>query len=32
VPSASGVRTLMRDVPSIQVKVLAALMARLSDD
>ena len=30
--SASGVRTLMRDVPSIQDKVLAALTARLSDD
>jgi len=30
--SASGVRTPMRDVPSIQDKVLAALTARLSDD
>jgi hypothetical protein len=30
--SASGVRTLMRDVPSIQDKVLAALTARLQDD
>jgi len=29
--SASGFRTLMRDVPSIQDKVLAALTARLSD-
>jgi hypothetical protein len=29
--SASGVRALMRDVPSIQDKVLA-LTARLSDD
>jgi len=33
-PRALGVRvrTLMRDVPSIQDKVLAALTARLSDD
>ena len=30
--SASGVRTLMLDVPSIQDKVLAALTARLTDD
>ena len=30
--TASGVRTLMHDVPSIQDKVLAALTARLSDD
>jgi hypothetical protein len=30
--SASGVRTLMHDVTSIQDKVLAALTARLSDD
>jgi hypothetical protein len=30
--SASGVRTLMRDVRSIQDKVLAALTARSSDD
>jgi hypothetical protein len=30
--SALGVRTLMRGVPSIQDKVLAALTARLSDD
>lgn len=30
--SASGVRTLLRDVQSIQDKVLAALTARLSDD
>jgi hypothetical protein len=30
--SASGVRTLMGDVASIQDKVLAALTARLSDD
>jgi hypothetical protein len=30
--TASGVRTLMRDVPSIQEKVLAAFTARLSDD
>jgi len=30
--SASGVRTLMRNVPSIQDKVLAALTARPSDD
>jgi hypothetical protein len=30
--SASGVRTLMRDVPSTQDKVLAALTARRSDD
>jgi hypothetical protein len=29
--SASGVRTLMRDVPSIQDKALAALTARLYD-
>jgi hypothetical protein len=32
VVSASGVRTLMRDVPSIQHEVLAALTAGLSDD
>jgi hypothetical protein len=30
--SASEVRMLMRDVPSIQDKLLAALTARLSDD
>jgi CRP-like cAMP-binding protein len=30
--TASGFRTLMRDVPSIQEKVLAALAARLSPD
>jgi hypothetical protein len=30
--SASGVRALMRDVPSIQNNVFAALMARLSGD
>jgi hypothetical protein len=30
--SASRFRTLMRNVPSIQDKVLAALTARLSDD
>jgi hypothetical protein len=30
--SASGVRTLMHDVPSIDDKVLVALTARLSDD
>ena len=29
---ASGFRTLMHDVPSIQGKVLAALTARLPDD
>jgi len=30
--SASGFRTLMRDVPSIKDKVLAAVAARLPDD
>jgi CRP-like cAMP-binding protein len=30
--SASGFRTLMRDVPAIQDKVLSALAARLPDD
>jgi len=30
--SASGVRSLMRGVPSIQDEVPAALTARLSDD
>jgi CRP-like cAMP-binding protein len=30
--TASGFRTLMRDVPSIQDKVLAAITARLPDD
>ena len=30
--TASGFRTLMRDVPSIQDKVLTALAARLPDD
>jgi CRP/FNR family cyclic AMP-dependent transcriptional regulator len=30
--SSSGFRTLMRDVPSIQDKVLAAVTARLPDD
>jgi hypothetical protein len=30
--SAFGFRTQMRDVPSVQDKVLAALTARLSDD
>jgi hypothetical protein len=30
--SASGVRTLMRVVPSIRDKVLAAFTARFSDD
>jgi CRP-like cAMP-binding protein len=32
VVTASGFRLLMRDVPSIQEKVLAALAARLPDD
>jgi CRP-like cAMP-binding protein len=30
--AASGFRTLMRDVPSIQDKVLAAITARVPDD
>jgi CRP/FNR family cyclic AMP-dependent transcriptional regulator len=32
VVTASGFRTLMRDVPSIKDKVLAAVTARLADD
>jgi CRP/FNR family cyclic AMP-dependent transcriptional regulator len=32
VVGASGFRTLMRDVPSLQDKVLAAITARLPDD
>lgn len=32
VVTASGFRALMRDVPSIQDKVLAALAARIADD